>query len=301
MKTVKTRSTDPDKVFGVINKVMIVLFVLIVLYPLIYIVSASVSDPYYVNSGQMWLFPKGFTLEGYRRIFQSKELLIGYRNTIVYTLLGTFINLAVTLPAAYALSRTDLAGRNIIMGLFVFTMFFDGGLIPVYMLVRDLGMINTIWSMVLPAAASTWNIIVTMTFFRMNIPQSLEEAAEIDGASHIRIFFQLILPLSAPIIAVMALFYGVGHWNQYFGALIYLQDRALWPLQLFLREILIQQKMMTELMQQRGVVEALQEHARIADIIKYAVMIVSSAPLLIVYPFLQRFFVKGIMIGSIKE
>lgn len=297
----KTRSTDPDKVFGVINKVMIVLFVLIVLYPLIYIVSASVSDPYYVNSGQMWLFPKGFTLEGYRRIFQSKELLIGYRNTIVYTLLGTFINLAVTLPAAYALSRTDLAGRNIIMGLFVFTMFFDGGLIPVYMLVRDLGMINTIWSMVLPAAASTWNIIVTMTFFRMNIPQSLEEAAEIDGASHIRIFFQLILPLSAPIIAVMALFYGVGHWNQYFGALIYLQDRALWPLQLFLREILIQQKMMTELMQQRGVVEALQEHARIADIIKYAVMIVSSAPLLIVYPFLQRFFVKGIMIGSIKE
>lgn len=301
MKTVKTRSTDPDKVFDVINKVMIVLFVLIVLYPLIYIVSASVSDPYYVNSGQMWLFPKGFTLEGYRRIFQSKELLIGYRNTIVYTLLGTFINLAVTLPAAYALSRTDLAGRNIIMGLFVFTMFFDGGLIPVYMLVRDLGMINTIWSMVLPAAASTWNIIVTMTFFRMNIPQSLEEAAEIDGASHIRIFFQLILPLSAPIIAVMALFYGVGHWNQYFGALIYLQDRALWPLQLFLREILIQQKMMTELMQQRGVVEALQEHARIADIIKYAVMIVSSAPLLIVYPFLQRFFVKGIMIGSIKE
>ena len=301
MKTEKTRSTDPDKVFGVINKVMIVLFVLIVLYPLIYIVSASVSDPYYVNSGQMWLFPKGFTLEGYRRIFQSKELLIGYRNTIVYTLLGTFINLAVTLPAAYALSRTDLAGRNIIMGLFVFTMFFDGGLIPVYMLVRDLGMINTIWSMVLPAAASTWNIIVTMTFFRMNIPQSLEEAAEIDGASHIRIFFQLILPLSAPIIAVMALFYGVGHWNQYFGALIYLQDRALWPLQLFLREILIQQKMMTELMQQRGVVEALQEHARIADIIKYAVMIVSSAPLLIVYPFLQRFFVKGIMIGSIKE
>lgn len=297
----KTRAIDPDKIFDVVNKAMIILFVLIVLYPLIYIVSASVSDPYYVNSGQMWLLPKGFTLEGYKRIFQSRELLIGYRNTIMYTLLGTFINLAVTLPAAYALSRSDLVGRNIIMGLFVFTMFFDGGLIPTYMLVRDLGMINTVWSMVLPGAASIWNIIVTMTFFRMNIPKGLEEAAEIDGASHIRIFFQLILPLSAPIIAVMALFYGVGHWNQYFGALIYLQERALWPLQLFLREILIQQKMMTELMQQRGVVEALQEHARIADIIKYAVMIISSAPLLIIYPFLQRFFVKGIMIGSIKE
>lgn len=297
----RNRLFDPDIVFDIVNKALVVFFVLIVLYPLVYIVSASVSDPYFVNSGQMWLFPKGLTFEGYTRIFQSRELLIGYRNTIFYTLLGTFINLAVTLPAAYALTRADLVGRNIIMSLFVFTMFFDGGLIPTYMLVRDLGMINTIWSMVLPAAASIWNIIVTMTFFKMNIPESLEEAAEIDGASHLRIFFQLVLPLSAPIIAVMALFYGVGHWNQYFGALIYLQDRALWPLQLFLREILIQQKMMTELMQQRGVVEALQEHARIADIIKYAIMIVSSAPLLIVYPFLQRFFVKGMLIGSIKE
>lgn len=297
----RTRTIDPDKVFEIANKALVWFFILIILYPLIYIVSASFSDPYFVNSGKMWLLPKGFTVEGYRRIFQSREILIGYRNTVIYTLLGTFINLAVTLPAAYALSRSDLVGKKIIMGLFVFTMFFDGGLIPTYMLVRDLGMINTVWSMVLPAAASIWNIIVTMTFFRMNIPQGLEEAAEIDGASHIRIFFQLIIPLSAPIIAVMALFYGVGHWNQYFGALIYLQDRALWPLQLFLREILIQQKMMTELMQQRGVVEALQEHARIADIIKYAVMIVSSAPLLIVYPFLQRFFVKGMLIGSIKE
>ncbi|HHY09631.1 MAG TPA: carbohydrate ABC transporter permease [Firmicutes bacterium] len=296
-----TSRVDPDRVFDICNKILVWFFILVILYPLIYIVSASFSDPYFVNSGQMWLFPKGFTTEGYRRIFQSREILIGYRNTIFYTLLGTFINLAVTLPAAYALSRTDLVGRGIIMGLFTFTMFFDGGLIPTYLLVRNLGMINTIWSMVLPAAASMWNIIVTMTFFRVNIPPGLEEAAEIDGASHIRIFFQIIIPLSAPIIAVMALFYGVGHWNQFFGALIYLQDRVLWPLQLFLREILIQQKVMTELMQQRGAVEALQEHARIADIIKYAIMIVSSAPLLIIYPFLQRFFVKGILIGSIKE
>lgn len=301
VKNLRAKRIDPDKVFELTNKALVWFFILIILYPLIYIVSASFSDPYFVNSGQMWLWPKGFTTEGYQRIFQSKEILLGYRNTVMYTLLGTFINLAVTLPAAYALSRADLVGKKIIMGLFVFTMFFDGGLIPTYMLVRDLGMINTVWSMVLPAAASIWNIIVTMTFFKMNIPKGLEEAAEIDGASHLRIFFQLIIPLSAPIIAVMALFYGVGHWNQYFGALIYLQDRALWPLQLFLREILIQQKMMTELMQQRGVVEALQEHARIADVIKYAVMIISSAPLLIVYPFLQRFFVKGMMIGSIKE
>ena len=187
------------------------------------------------------------------------------------------------------------------MALLVFTMFFDGGLIPTYLLVRDLGLINTIWSQVLPSAASMWNIIVTMTFFKMNIPKGLEEAAEIDGASHLRIFFQIVLPLSKPIIAVMALFYGVAHWNQYFGALIYLQDRALFPLQLFLREILVRQQITAELMRQSGMVEAIREHARIADIIKYAVMIVSSLPVLMIYPFLQRYFVKGVLIGSLKE
>ena len=249
----------------------------------------------------MWLFPKGITFEGYERVFQNSEIWLGYRNTIFYTLLGTFINLAVTLPMAYALSRSDLIGRNVIMAMLVFTMFFEGGLIPTYLLVRDLGMINTVWAMVLPSAAAMWNIIVTMSFFKVSIPRGLEEAAEIDGASQIRIFFQIVIPLSAPIIAVMALFYGVGHWNQYFGALIYLQDRELYPLQLFLREILIQQQLTTELMQSSGTAEALSQHARIADIIKYAVMIVSAAPLLIVYPFLQRFFIKGVMIGSIKE
>src|SRR5699024_9739380 len=172
--------------------------------------------------------------------------------------------------------------------------------IPTYLLVRDLGMTNTIWAMVIPNAAAIWNIIVTMTFFKVTIPKALEESAEIDGASKFRTFFQIVLPLSAPIIAVMALFYGVSHWNQYFNALIYLTDRELFPLQLFLREILVQQEMTAELMQQSGSAQAMSEHARIADIIKYAVMIVSAAPLLIIYPFLQRFFLKGVMIGSIK-
>ncbi|MFD1607477.1 carbohydrate ABC transporter permease [Oceanobacillus luteolus] len=290
-----------DKIFDICNKLLVWFFIVVISYPLIYIISASISDPQYVNSGEMWLFPKGITFEGYERVFQNSEIWLGYRNTIFYTLLGTFINLAVTLPMAYALSRSDLIGRNVIMAMLVFTMFFEGGLIPTYLLVRDLGMINTVWAMVLPSAAAMWNIIVTMSFFKVSIPRGLEEAAEIDGASQIRIFFQIVIPLSAPIIAVMALFYGVGHWNQYFGALIYLQDRELYPLQLFLREILIQQQLTTELMQSSGTAEALSQHARIADIIKYAVMIVSAAPLLIVYPFLQRFFIKGVMIGSIKE
>lgn len=295
------KESRSDRFFDISNKILVWFFILIISYPLIYILSASISDPQYVNSGEMWLFPKGITFEGFQRVLQSSEIWLGYRNTIFYTLLGTLINLAVTLPCAYALSRQDLIGKKVIMALLVFTMFFDGGLIPTYLLVRDLGMVNTVWAMVIPSAAAMWNIIVTMSFFRVTIPRGLEEAAEIDGASQIRTFFQIVLPLSAPIIAVMALFYGVGHWNQYFGALIYLQDRELFPLQLFLREILVQQQITAELMQQSGTAEALSQHARIADIIKYAVMIVSAAPLLIVYPFLQRFFLKGVMIGSLKE
>lgn len=295
------KESRSDRIFDICNKILVWFFIVIISYPLIYIISASISDPQYVNSGEMWLFPKGITFEGFERVFQNSEIWLGYRNTIFYTLLGTFINLAVTLPMAYALSRSDLVGRKLIMALLVFTMFFEGGLIPTYLLVRNLGLINTVWAMVLPNAAAMWNIIVTMTFFKVSIPKGLEEAAEIDGASQIRTFFQIVIPLSAPIIAVMALFYGVGHWNQYFNALIYLQDRELYPLQLFLREILVQQQLTTELMQQAGTAEALSQHARIADIVKYAVMIISAAPLLIVYPFLQRFFIKGVLIGSLKE
>ncbi|MBO0991658.1 carbohydrate ABC transporter permease [Bacillus sp. SD088] len=294
------KQAKTDRIFDICNKILVWFFIIIIMYPLIYIVSASISDPSFVNSGQMWLWPKGITFEGFQRVFQNTDIWIGYRNTIFYTLLGTFINLAVTLPAAYALSRQELIGKKVIMALFVFTMFFEGGLIPTYLLVRDLSMVNTIWALVIPSAAAMWNIIVTMTFFKVTIPKGLEEAAEMDGASQFRTFFQIVLPLSAPIIAVMALFYGVGHWNQYFGAMIYLSDEKLFPLQLFLRKILIQQQMTADMMMQSGSAEALSEHARIADIIKYAVMIVSAAPLLIVYPFLQRFFLKGVLIGSIK-
>ena len=300
VKANKIQQAKSDKIFDIGNKILVWFFIIIISYPLLYILFASISDPSYVNSGKMWLLPKDITFEGFQRVFASDEIWIGYRNTIFYTLLGTLVNLAVTLPCAYALARQELVGRGIIMGLLIFTMFFDGGLIPTYLLVRDLGMINTIWAMVIPSAASVWNIIVTMTFFKVTIPRGLEEAAEVDGASVFRTFWQIVLPLSAPIIAVMALFYGVGHWNQYFSGLIYLTDRDLFPLQLILREILIEQEITAELMIQGANIEAIGEQARIASSIKYAVMIVSAAPLLILYPFLQRFFIKGVMIGSVK-
>lgn len=294
------RESPADRVFVVVNKIFLAVILLLVLYPLVYIVSASISDPVAVNSGRMWLLPVDVTFEGFSRVFQNPEIWLGYRNTAFYTVFGTLINLAVTLPAAYALSRRDLVGRNVFMGLYLFTMFFNGGLIPTYLLVRDLGMVNTVWAMLLPNAASVWLIIVARTFFQSTIPGELREAAAMDGCSNFRFFWSIVLPLSRSIIAVLALFYAVGHWNQYFNALIYLSDRELFPLQLFLREILVQQQMDASMMMSGGSMEALAQQARIADIVKYAVMIVSALPLLIAYPLVQRFFVKGVMIGSVK-
>jgi putative aldouronate transport system permease protein len=293
------KETLSDRLFNVLNRGFLLLLFGLVLYPLIYITSASISDPIAVNSGAMWLFPRGLTYEGFTRVFHNKEIWIGYRNTIFYTGVGTLINLLITLPCAYALSRKDLVGRQWLMALFLFTIFFSGGLIPSYLLVKNLGMVNTAWVLLLINAVSVWNIIVTRTFFQGTVPRELEEAAEIDGSSNFRLFVSIVLPLSAPIIAVMALFYGVGHWNQYFTAMIYISDRSLFPLQLVLREIVVLNEMSA--MMTDGVdIEAMAEQARIADIIKYAVMIVSALPLLIVYPFIQRFFVKGVLIGSLK-
>lgn len=296
----RIRETFSDRLFGLGNYLLIGALLVIIIYPLIYILSASVSDPTAVNSGEMWLWPVGFTLEGFGRVFSNPDILIGYRNTLFYTVVGTLINLAVTLPCAYALSRGELPGRTVILGVILFTMFFSGGIIPTYLLIRDLGMINSVWALLLPKAAAAWNILVAMAFFSMTIPKELQDAAEIDGASPIGFFLRIVLPLSKPIIAVMALFYAVGHWNQYFDALIYLSDRNLYPLQLFLREILVEQQMSASMMMDGAAMEAMARQARIADIVKYAVIIVASLPLLIVYPFLQRFFVKGVFIGSVK-
>ncbi|MGM0923255.1 MAG: carbohydrate ABC transporter permease [Bacillota bacterium] len=293
------KDTAADRFFKLLCYFYLSLALIIVLYPLIYIISASVSDPKFVNSGEMWLFPINLTFEGYERVFQNEQIWLGYKNTIIYTAVGTAVNLLVTIPAAYALARKDFVGRGFIMGMMLVTMFVSGGLIPTYIIVKSLGLMDSMWALILPGAASVWNIIVCRTFFQTSIPNELEEAAKIDGCSNFNLFLKVILPLSAPIIAVMALFYGVGHWNSYFGALIYLRDQDLYPLQLVLRQILVLQEMSADIMS-GATAEALQRKAEIADIVKYAVIIVATLPIIIIYPFMQRFFVKGVMIGSVK-
>ncbi|MGG1639034.1 carbohydrate ABC transporter permease [Paenibacillus sp. NRS-1760] len=294
------KSSFGDRVFEGINRVVLILVTLVVLYPLVYVVSASISDPTYVNTGQMWLWPIDITFDGYRRVLDNPDIWTGYRNTIIYTVLGTSLNLLLTIPCAYALARKDLYGRNFITGIFLVTMFFSGGLIPSYLIIKGLNLLDTPWVLIVVGGASVWNLIVARTFFQNTIPRELEEAAEVDGCSHLSLFLRIIIPISGPIIAVMALFYGVAHWNQYFNALMYLQDRSLFPLQLFLREILIVNEMSANMMMDGDSMAAMAEQAKIADIIKYAVIIISALPLLILYPFVQRFFIKGILIGSLK-
>lgn len=292
-----------ERIYMFFVYVFLLLALFLVLYPMLYIVSASISDPQAVNSGEMWLIPKGITFMGYEAIFENQQIWRGYWNTIVYTFLGTLINLAVTLPVAYSLSRKDFYGRKFLTNFMLVTMFVSGGLIPSYLLMKNLGFLDSIWAMIIPGAASVYNIVVTRTFFESSIPTELEEAAVIDGANDITLFFKIILPLSTPIIAVMALYYGVGHWNGFFNALIYLSDRAKYPLQMVLREILVLNDLSstgTPDTMTTSMAELAYSRQQLSEVIKYGVMIVSSAPVIMVYPFLQKYFVKGVMVGSLK-
>ncbi|MGO4936300.1 carbohydrate ABC transporter permease [Fundicoccus sp. Sow4_H7] len=296
------KESPTDRVFLFFIYLALMIALIVVLYPLIYIISASLSEPNAVNSGRMWLFPVDVTFEGYQTIFENDSIWRGYYNTIIYTAVGTFVNLAVTLPAGYVLSRKDFLFKNFFTKMMVVTMFISGGMIPSYILVQDLGISNTLWALILPGAASLYNIVVTRTFIQTTIPVELEEAAIMDGASDFKRFTSIILPLSKPIIAVMALFYGVGHWNGWFGALLYIDDRSKYPLQMILREILVLQDMSSS---QLATVTANMAHfiysqQQLAAIIKYGVMIVATLPIILIYPFLQKYFVKGVMIGSIK-
>ncbi|TDL57662.1 carbohydrate ABC transporter permease [Paenibacillus dendritiformis] len=288
--------TRGDKLFGFINSLLLVMILLIVLYPLVFVLSASISNPAAVSRGELWLFPKEITFVGYEKVFQNREILTGYGNTILYTVVGTSINLLMTILAAFPLSRTNLPGRNVIMFALVFTMFFSGGLIPSYLVVKKLGLLNSMWALVLPGAVSVYNIIIMRTFFRTSVPYEVQEAAMIDGCTTLQILYRIMLPLSMPIIAVMVLFYSVDHWNSYFSALIYLTDRDKFPLQLILREILIQNQMD----KMAGGASALSEQIMYGQAIKYAVVIVANLPVFLLYPFLQRYFVKGMTIGAIK-
>ena len=286
-----------DKVFVILVGIVLTFFFIAVLYPCIFVISASFSSGAAVQSGRVVLFPVDFSLDGYKTVFNTPTIWTGYRNSIFYTVAGTLINLFMTLIAAYCMSRHDLPGRNGIMLAFTFTMFFNGGLIPMYMQVQSLHLLNSPLALMLPGAISVYNMIVARTFFMNTIPRELLEASQIDGCSDLRYFISIVLPLSKAIIAVLTLFYAVGHWNAYFNAMIYLHDKNLYPLTLFLREILMSSQI------DPSTVSDPEMQARLADIaavIKYALIMVSVVPVLLIYPFVQKYFVTGVMIGSVK-
>lgn len=291
------RETGADLVFTIVNYTFLGAFFIAVIYPLIFVVSASFSDPIAVSSGKVVLWPVDFTLKAYQRIFEYSRVWSGYLNSIFYAVVGTIVNVAMTILAAYPLSRKDLYGKNVIMFFFVFSMMFSGGLIPFYLVVNELGLYNTRWAIIIPSALSVWNMIITITFFRTSLPQELLEAAQLDGCSDIQYLIKIVLPLSAPIIAVLCLFYAVGHWNQYFTALIFLADKDLFPLQLVLRDILVANTIDMSLLEDAKTMAA---KAGMRDLLKFALIIVSSVPVLAIYPFVQKYFVKGLMIGAIK-
>ncbi len=290
-------STRGDLVFDIINGIFITLCTVAVLYPLIYIVSNSFSGSRAVISGRVWLFPVEPSLEAYRAVFKNKQVMTGYMNSLINMVLGTSISVFLTIAAAYPLSRRTLVGRNVVTALFIFTMLFSGGLIPTYLVVRSLGLTDTRWALILPGALNVWNLMVTLTYFRTSISESLYEAAEIEGASDMKVLTAIVLPLSGPIIAVITLYYAIGIWNSYFDALIYLKSSNLFPLQIVLRNILIINQADVSM---GADIVAMARRQGMADVMKYALIVISSAPLLMIYPFVQKYFVKGVMLGSVK-
>lgn len=293
------RDSKGDRIFTGFNYAYLTVCLVITLYPLIYIVASSFSDAKAVVSGQVWLYPIGLNVDAYQRIFQSQMVFRGFGNSLLYTVLGTVVNLFVTTLAAYPLSRKDFMPRGLCMGIMAFTMLFNGGLIPTYLLVRGLGMIDTIWAMVIPGALSVWNVILMRTYFQTSIPGDMLEAAQLDGCRDGRYLVSIMLPLSGPILAVLTLFFAVGHWNSYFSALIYLNKAEMMPLQIVLRDILIGNSFDPMMMQNMDMRE-MQRQQNMKDLLKFALIVVASAPALIVYPFVQKYFIKGVMIGALK-
>ena len=282
-----------DRIYYIVIDTFLILMLLAILYPLYFIVIASISDTDAIFNGEVFLYPIGFNLKGYAALFENRMIWTGYLNTIWYTLLGTAINIAVTIPAGWAISRKELPWRKFITTYFIITMFFGGGLIPFYLLVSDLGLLDNPLSVILPYGVSVWNMFMVNAFYSSSVPDEILEAAEVDGSGTIRTFFSIVIPLSKPIIAVMVLFYAVAHWNNYFSALIFLSEQKYFSLQLVLREILI----MTE---SAGDAGTILEQAKLANSIKYSSIIVSTLPILVLYPFVSKFFEKGVMIGALK-
>ena len=285
-----------DRVFFIVNALFLGLLALLILYPLYFIVIAAISDPDAVLAGKVVLYPVNITWDGFKKVFERKDIWTGYRNTIVYTVETVVLSLLVTIPAGWALSRKKLPGRKFWIVLFIIPMFVGGGLIPFYNVMSRLHLINTSGAIVLPAILSVWNLFMTKTFFESSIPEGLLEAARIDGAGKFRTFLFIVIPLSKAIMAVMALYYAVGQWNSYFNAMIFLQNEKMYPLQLVLKEILIASESTVG-----GSGETILQQYRLANQLKYVSVIVSSIPVLCLYPFVQKYFAQGVMIGSLKD
>lgn len=297
----KLNTSSSDKIFDTVNVILMVILLIILAWPLYFVLIASLSNPSEVWNGNVIFWPKGFTLNGYTELFKYKKLWIGYRNTIFYTALGTVINMVMTVLCAYPLSRKDWMPRNFFMKLCLITMYVNGGLIPTYLVVNKLHMINTVWSMIIPSALSFYNALIVRSYFMGSIPESLQEAAELDGANSVQYLLSIVLPLSKPVLAVVGLYYAVGHWNDYYTALIYIYDSSLSPLQSVLREILASVTTIatqTNMSAQDAI--AMAEKIQLGQTLKYTSIIVSVIPMLLVYPLVQKYFVKGTMIGAIK-
>lgn len=293
----RIRPSASDRVFDTVNYTFLSACFLLVAFPLLFIVAASFSDPFAVKTGRVWIWPVEPTLLAYREVFRTREVVVGYANSLYYTVVGTALNVVMTVMAGYPLSRRDFFGRNVIIGFFTFTMLFSGGLIPFYLVVRSLGMLNSRWAMIVPSALGVWNVIVTRTWFQANLPEELYEASVVDGCGDARFIVAVAVPMSGPILAVQALFYGVGHWNSYFNALIFLREERLFPLQIFLRNILLLNQIdFTRLKD----LDELVMKQNLLDLLKYALIVVASVPVLLLYPFIQRYFVRGILVGAIK-
>lgn len=291
------RVSGGDRVFNVITIAIVSVLTLIVFLPMINIVACSFSSPKAVSGGKVLLWPVEFTLENYELVLKYQDVWIGYRNTIFYTVVGTLINVGMTLLCAYPLSVKSFSGRSFLNKMFMFTMIFSGGMIANYILMRDLHLLNTVWAILLPGAINVYNVMITRTYIETSIPPDLEESARIDGCSSFKYFTSFVLPLAKPIIAVIAMYYAVAHWNSYFNAFLYLSDDSLYPLQLFLREILLNSQMDSSSITDPELIAAMQG---VSDALKYVVIVVSTLPLMCIYPFVQKYFVKGVMIGAVK-
>ena len=296
MKMVSAKSNYNDKAFDAINIIILLAISVCIAYPLYFVFVASFTDPNVVNSGRILLYPEKLFLGGYERIFHYKPIWTSYINTIIYTVAGTAVSIAFTVPCAYSLSRKDMAGRRTLMFLFTFTMFFSGGIIPLFLVIKGIGIYNTIWAMVLPSAVSVYNLIVCRSFFESSIPIELLEAAKLDGCNDFGFFFKIVLPLSSTIIAVMILFYATAMWNQYMNSIMFLADAEKMPLQVTLRNLILINQATTLTTDASEVIM----RQKLAEQLKYGVIVVAALPLLICYPFLQKYFAKGVMIGSVK-